>query len=264
MLIKEIKKRMTFEYRFLYVIFLLVFLWPEYVFAEPPFLTDDADPADLHEVEVYPFIFVISANDESNVFAPALEIDYGFIKDAEVQLVIPVLTTLPDHGEKATGLSDLNLNIKYRFLNETRYLPEIAIVPTVILPTGNVDRGLGNGRLWTQLPIWIEKHLDKWTIYTGGGYGFNSAPNQKTYAFGGFLVEREVSEKFVVGGEIFLQGSTVNHTSEDPDDGHVNLLNFGGEYQFSKSTAMIFSFGHSIGGVNQWIGFFGFHWSKIF
>lgn len=253
-----------YKFKKILLIFSCIFFlsYTTHLLAGPPFITDDPETAEYQQLEVYPFLSVTSAHHLSWIQMPALELDEGFMQNAEIHLILNVANYLPNHGKKYSGLGDTEVNVKYRFLNETNYLPSIAIVPTLELPSGNNDRSLGNGRLWTKLPIWLEKNWGKWKTYGGGGYAFNSAPNMKTYLFGGWVLQRNINDQLSLGGEIYLQGATVNSTQFLPfqDSGHVMLLNFGGSYQFSSSLSTLFSLGHSVTGTNQWVGYLGLQW----
>ena len=85
-------------------------------------------------------------------------------------------------------------------------MPQIGVFPMAELPTGNSDKGLGNGKTWWRLPIWIQKSWGDWTSYGGGGYVINHADGQKDYPFGGWLLQKDFGEKWTLGGEVFARG----------------------------------------------------------
>lgn len=41
----------------------------------------------------------------------------------------------------------------------------------------------------------------------GGGRAFNSAPGMNDYNFAGWLVQHSVTERLILGGEVFYQGA---------------------------------------------------------
>ncbi len=229
--------------------------------AAPPFITDDADPAPYGTLQAFLFATGFNATHTALWYAPAFEGDLGVLNNLEFHTIIPMAISTRTIGGNAFGLSDTLIGLKWRFLTETDYRPEIAIVPDWILPTGNADRQLGNGRSWTSLPIWIEKHFGPWTTYGGGGYIFNSAKGATNYKFAGWLVQRDLSEQLTLGAEIYSQGATATRIAPAQDSGPVTLINAGGNYNFTASQSLLFSLGHSIAGAKQWVGYLGWVWN---
>ena len=131
-------------------------------FAGPPFLTDDPEPVDYQHWETYLF----TLGDYSGgytVEGPALELNYGVLPDTQLHLVVPLTTVSGGSTPTVFGLGDTEFGIKYRFLHETNGWPQIGIFPMAELPTGDSDRGLGNGRTWFRLPLWLQKSWGPWT-----------------------------------------------------------------------------------------------------
>jgi hypothetical protein len=224
-------------------------------FAGPPFLTDDPEPVDFQHWEAYLFTLGDHPTGGYNVEGPAVELNYGALPDTQLHLVVPVTTVSGNGVPTATGLGDTEFGIKYRFLHETDTLPQIGIFPMAELPTGNADRGLGNGRTWFRLPLWLQKSFGPWTTYGGGGEALNSAPGQRNYPFGGWLVQRDFSPRLTLGGELFAQ-----RKDTDTDQGFATL-NFGGSYNFNEHFSLLFSAGHSVAGDRHMLWYFGFYWT---
>jgi hypothetical protein len=223
-------------------------------FAGPPFLTDDPEPVDYHHWENYLFA---TGDDEGGAYTingPAVEINYGPLPDTQLSLTAPLTTAGGDGAPTASGLGDVQLGIKYRFLHETNGWPQMAFYPAVTLPTGDASRGLGNGRAWVQLPLWAQKSWGAWTTYGGGGVNLNSAPGHRDNPFGGWLVQRDFGENLSLGGEFFAQGRDL-----DSDKGFV-AVNFGGEYRFTEHFSVLASAGHSIAGQEHTLWYFAIGW----
>ena len=121
------------------------------------------------------------------------------------------------------------------------------------LPTGDASRGLGNGRTWFGLPIWLQKSWGPWTTYGGGGAALNSAPGQRNYPFGGWLVQRNFGKHLTLGGEIFAQGPDT-----DSDNGFA-ALNFGGFYNVTEHFSLLFTGGHTVAGDRHTLWYFGLY-----
>jgi Putative MetA-pathway of phenol degradation len=223
------------------------------VFAAPPFLTDDPEPTDYRHWEAY---FFTSGDRSSKGYAvdgPAAELDYGAFPDTQLTLIVDMATAGGDGMRAASGFGDVLFSAKYRFVHETSDCPEIAFFPAVTFPTGDAARGLGNGRASFQLPLWAQKSFDSWTTYGGGGVSLNSAPGQRDFPFGGWLLQRGFGKQLTLGGELFAQGRDA-----DDDKGFV-APDFGGSYAFTEHFSMLASLGHSIVGDRHLLWYFGLY-----
>jgi hypothetical protein len=197
-------------------------------FAGPPFLTDDPEPVEYRHWEAYLFTIGMSSGSGYSIEGPAVEVNYGVWPDTQLHLVVPMTSVDGPGMPAASGLGDTELGIKYRFVHETRTWPQIGTFPMAELPTGDANRGLGNGRTWFRLPVWIQKSWGPWKTYGGAGAALNSAPGQRNYPFGDWLVQRNFGKHLTLGGEIFAQGPDT-----ESDNGFA-ALNFGGFYNVTE------------------------------
>jgi len=221
----------------------------------PPFLTDDPEPLDYQHWETYIFTIGNRSAGHYTVEGPALEVNYGAIPDVQLHWIAPMTTAGGNGSPARSGLGDMELGVKYRFVHETNGWPQIGVFPFVELPTGNANRGLGNGRVWYQLPLWVQKSWGPWMTDIGGGAALNSAPGQRDHPYGGWLLQRTIGDHLNLGGEVFAQGRDT-----DTDHGFV-ALNFGGSYNFNEHFSLLFSAGHSIAGDNQTLWYSGLYWT---
>ena len=223
--------------------------------AGPPFLTDDPEPVELGHWEAYLFAMYDGAPSTTAVDGPAFELNYGAAPNLQLHLVVPLTTAEPAGGPSAHGLGDLEVGVKYRFVEESEGQPQIGIFPMLELPTGNDRRGLGNGRLWARLPIWAQKSWGPWTSYGGGGYVVNTAPAARSYAFGGWFVQRQVSSRLTLGVEAYARGA-------DAAGGRgVSILNGGGMIDLGHGFSVLFSGGHSVAGEHHGVAYLGLYWT---
>jgi hypothetical protein len=128
-----------------------------HAFAGPPFLTDDPEPVDYQHWEAYLFANGDHTSGGYIINGPAVELNYGVLPDTQLHLIVPMTTVGSGGVPTVSGLGDTEFGIKYRFLHETNGWPQIGIFPMAELPTGDADRGLGNGRTWFRLPLWAQK-----------------------------------------------------------------------------------------------------------
>ncbi len=124
--------------------------------------------------------------------------------------------------------------------DEHGWRPEIGVFPLVEIPTGDADRGLGAGKTQVYLPIWIQKDFGRWTSYGGGGYWINPGAGRRDYWFAGWLLQRQVSERLALGGELFHQ------TASTSLGGDSTGFNLGGVYDLSEHYHLLFSAGSGL------------------
>lgn len=223
--------------------------------AGPPFLTDDPEPVPLRYWEAYVFSTYDRAVDAAQVQGPALEFNLGAAPDLQVHLVVPWGWNLPAGGPTRSGLGDVEVGVKYRFVRETDDRPQVGIFPMVELPTGNAARGLGNGRAWFRIPLWIQKSWGPWTTYGGGGWTINRAPGQRSQTFGGWLLQRDLGARLTLGGEVFAQGA-------DTQGGRgFAVADVGGSVNFTPGFSLLFSAGHTIRGERHTVAYLGLYWT---
>lgn len=224
-------------------------------FAGPPFMTDDPAPVDYKHSEFYVFTTYDKASDGKTTAVPAFEYNYGVLPDTQLHIVVPFTRNAPNGGSAEYGLGDVEVGVKYRFIQETDSSPQVGIFPMAELDTGDADKGLGNGKTWWRLPVWIQKSWGEWTTYGGAGYAINHADGAKNYPFGGWLLQKDIGEKWTLGGEVFSQGKTT------VDGRATTFLNFGGYYKFTPDFNLLFSAGHDVSGERHTVAYLGLWWT---
>lgn len=216
-------------------------LMPAAALAGPPFRTDDPEPVDYKHWEFYTFTTGTHVTDDTSGVGPAWEFNYGVFPNAMLHVVAPLAFDRPTGGPNQFGLGDVELGFKYRFVEQDKKgaRPSIGIFPLVELPTGDQDKGLGAGHARVFLPVWIQKDFGEWTTYGGGGYWFNKNDTygDKDYWFAGWLLQRKITEKLSLGGELFYQ------TADTIDGVDSAGFNLGGQYDLDDHNHLLFSIG---------------------
>jgi hypothetical protein len=254
-------------------IVVIIMLSAQRACAGPPFVTDDPEPVELHHWEVYLFSIYNHTAGSDAAQIPAIEVNYGAIPDVQLHLITPGVFDRPAGGSAEYGYGDTELGIKYRFVHETDYLPQIGTFPLVELPTGDSGRGLGNGQTQVFVPIWLQKSFGpdrKWTAYGGGGFWYNPGPEHRNYFRMGLELQRDLSEHLTLGGEIYhetpmaaqqpgMAGMIGHHESVSVigEHGHT-AFNLGGYYNFDEHRHLLFSAGRDIDGPNRLSIYLGF------
>ena len=232
---------------------------PRSGFAGPPFQTDDPEPVDLHHYEFYVFSAVDSTPLETDPVGPAFEFNWGALPNTQVHVVLSFGAIVPSDGPSAYGLLDTEVGVKYRFLSQTKDRPEVGTFPMVEVPTGSYSRGLGVGKASYKLPIWIQKDFGPWTSYGGGGYEVVPQDGFKNFPYAGWLLQRDVGEKWTLGGELWYHGPEGAVT---PHVHSSTMFDFGGYYYFRKPAfQLLFALGHSIAGQPETYAYLGLYWT---
>jgi hypothetical protein len=128
------------------------------------------------------------------------------------------------------------------------------------LPTGSAPKGLGVGRTWYKLPLWIQKSFGPWTAYGGGGETvFSNSPGFANYPFAGGLLQRDIGKRLALGTEAFYHGAEGAGT---PLDKNATLIDVGGYYKFrDPGFQLLFAYGHTVVGQSENYAYLGLYWT---
>jgi hypothetical protein len=243
-------------------------LWSQ---AGPPFQTDDPTPVDLGHYEAYVFGTVDGTPVETDTTGPAFEFNWGAIPNIQLHAILPLGAVFPLNnpiyspagaGSSAFGLTDMELGVKYGFIKQTKRRPQIGSFTMFEIPTGNSTRGLGVGRVWYKLPIWVEKEFGAWSLCGGLGYAVVPQTQYRNYLYGGYLVKREISKKLEVSAEVFSHAREGVATAQTQSS---TMIDAGGYYHFkSPGLQLLFAYGHSVAGQTENYGYLGLYktWGK--
>lgn len=238
-------------------VFFVLALPIENSWAGAPFRTDDPEMPDFKHAEAY-----IATTFSDNVgaasgTAPYFEFNYGVFPDVMAHVILPFAFNKIHSGPSTYGFGDMELGVKYRFVNleDSKFMA--ATFPLVVLPTGDDKRDLGAGHTRFFLPIWLQKSWGPWTSYGGGGWWRNPGENNKDYWFFGAVLQREMSRFLLLGAELFTQTKTTNDGDYEvgfnlgavinlAEDHHILVSmgrDFHGDNTFSAYLAYLFTFG---------------------
>jgi hypothetical protein len=224
-----------------------ILLLPGSATAGPPFRTDDPVPVDLGHYEFYTFSTGTHVSNDISGVLPGFEFNYGLIPDGQFHVVAPVAFDSPSGDSTRLGYGDTELGFKYRFIHEDRkgWMPQVATFPLLEIPTGDGGRGLGAGHVSAFFPIWVQKSFGKWTTYGGGGYWINHGNGDRDFWFVGWLLQRQVTDKLTLGGEIFYQ------TADAVDGKDSTAFNVGGFYDITAHNHILFSAGTGLQNASE-------------
>jgi len=178
----------------------LLFLMVMPAYAGPPYLTDDPEPTDLHHYEIYAFGSGTAMRDGMDGEA-GIDFNYGGAEDLQLTAILP-LTYEP--GSK-TGIGNIELAAKYRFLKQDDIGFDVATFPALILPSASEDVGSQHAAFF--LPLWAQKDIGPWSVFGGGGCTLNENGDDRNFCSAGLAITREVISGLRVGAEVFHQGA---------------------------------------------------------
>lgn len=236
--------------------------------AGPPFQTDDPQPIDYRHYELYIFGVSDGTSLETDLNAPSLELNWGALPNVHLHVIVPAATVLPANnpalapagtGPQAFGLGDIELGIKYRFVQEGKHRPMVGTFVMFEMPTGNAAKGLGVGKAWYKVPLWVQKSFGPWTTYGGGGVTLVKAIGYRNFPFAGWLVQRDLGKKWTLGTEVFYHGPEGLGT---PQTRPATLVDFGGYYKFrDPGFQFLFCYGHTAIGQKENYAYLGLYWT---
>ncbi len=214
--------------------------------AGPPYQTDDPEPVDYRHYEVYVASQMTRTASGKSGTLPHLEFNYGAAPDVHVHLLAPYVFSTPAGAATERGYGDTELGVKYRVVHESDTHPMVGVFPILLSPTGDSDKGLGNGGSQLFLPIWLQKKLGNgWQTYGGGGYWIVHGLADQNYWFAGWQIQKELSERLTLGAEVF------HRTEQLAGQGASSGFNLGGNYNVDEHNHLLFSFGKGIQNVDQ-------------
>jgi hypothetical protein len=228
--------------------------------AGPPFQTDDPQPIDFRHYEFYTFGTSDGTRVETDTAGPAVEFNWGALPNVHLHIIVPAAAIFPSGmGPRAFGIGDIELGVKYRFVQETKKRPMIGTFVMFEMPSGDAARGLGVGKTWYKLPIWVQKSSGPWTSYGGAGETIVRAPGYRSYPFAGALLQRDLGKKWTLGAEVFYHGPQGIATAQTRP---ATMVDVGGYYKFrDPGFQLLFCYGHTAIGQKENYAYLGLYWT---
>ncbi len=235
----------------------------------PPYQTDDPVPVDLHHYEFYIFGGVDGTPVELDSTGPAFEFNWGALPRVQLHAILPWGVVAPlNHpvnapsgaGPDEFGLTDMELGAKIAWIKETRHFPQVGSFTMFEMPLGDSDKGLGVGKVWYKLPVWLQKNEGKWLFDGGGGYQIVPQTGYRNFPYTGWLIKRELSEQWELGAEVFAHGTEGSAPAQTQAS---TMIDVGGYYHFKHNTneQFLFCYGHSIAGQTENYAYVGMYWT---
>lgn len=251
------------------------FLWlflvcaaPELWAQGPPFQIDDPVPVDFQHYEFYIFGAVDGTPVELDPTGPAFEFNWGALPRVQLHGILPLGAVIPSNspvylpsgtGPSAYGLTDMELGVKLALIKESPHTPQIGTFTMFEMPTGNDTKGLGVGKAWYKLPVWMQKNIGKWTLDGGAGYQVAPQTGFRDFPYGGFLLKKELNERLELAAEVFSHG---REGIAAPQTQSSTMIDAGGYCHFKRDgMQLLFAYGHSVAGQTENYAYLGMYWT---
>lgn len=137
-----------------------------------------------------------------------MDVVLGFPYQWKKTRIDGVVTT--DPTEQGDGISDLSLEAKWRFFEKDRL--SFALKPGITLPTGDENKGLGNGRVSYSLMFITTKDIKPWAFHLNLGHTRNEyklqsdkEANRKDIWHTSLAAEVEIAKDLKVVGNIGME-----------------------------------------------------------
>jgi len=157
----------------------ITFVLAETAFAAHPLITDDTGTQGMgkSQIEVNGE-FSTDKEKEEGITKEEREgelasiVSYGLVENTDIVLGIPYQSIkIKENGDVISGedgMGDVSLEIKWRFYEKEG--ASFALKPGITLPTGDEDKGLGNGRASYSLVFITSGEIDAWAFHFNLGY----------------------------------------------------------------------------------------------
>ena len=213
---------------------------------KPPLITDEADTIGKGKAELeFNYEYAHNSHDgiteKENVVESKLT--YGAGENIDLSIIVPY-KSIKIKGEKefsSDGLSDLSIDLKWRFFEE--HGSSLAIRPRITLPTGDHDKDLGAGKATYSLFLLGTKEAKPWVFHANLGYlrneheiaegaegGESAEAERKNLLYASVADEVEVTEHLELVADLGM------HTNPDKaSNTHPAYILGGFIYEVNKS-----------------------------
>jgi hypothetical protein len=176
-------------------------------FAGHPLGTEDPGTADRLTLQM-------EVTGENDHFADGSETDLGLtlttgiVPRLDIALAAGYVFLAPDEGSSENGVGDLELKLKWNFLEEQGNVPGLALKLGSTLPTGDEGKGLGSGGYDLSAALIAGKALGNVEIYLNFGYTRidKTAEGDKRNIYSASLAGKwEMIEALALVGEVLYE-----------------------------------------------------------
>ncbi len=195
----------------------------------PPFLSDDPVPTDYRHYEIYVFGNGVTAREGASGDA-GIDFNYGASPDLQLTAALPLSYERPDGGHLASGVGNIELAAKFRFLHQESFGWDVAVFPRLFLPSGS---NLGEQHASLLIPVWLGKDRDDWSTFGGGGCALNRGGGSQDFCLAGWALTRRFPSDLNLGAELY-------HQTADTRGGSAStIVGVGATYDLNENVHLL-------------------------
>jgi len=181
-----------------------------------PLTTDDAWTVEKGKFQLETGFEAARQDNRDWEYAPSLALSYGLSERADLGIGSGYTFLDPKEEERVDGLSDTEVKLKYRLMDEKGWVPAFALAGKVKFPTASSSKGLGSGAADFTINAAATKNLSKQlALHLNLGYTFmgDGGDNELNYSIAAQYV---LAEKLGLGGEIVGGNNLNGRKGDDP------------------------------------------------
>lgn len=203
--------------------------WAPPAYAGPPFMTDDPTPTAPGHYEIY--LFGNATTTSGGVSGEAgIDFNSGAARDLQITAVVPMNYERFNGGKIDTGIGNIEIAAKFRFLHQETAGWNVAVFPRLTLPAAS---RLGDDHASLLIPVWVGRDWENWSTFGGGGCAINRGGNSQDYCIAGWAITHRIAPRLQLGAEIF-------HAAPDTKDGSAStILGFGTVYDVNEQVSLL-------------------------
>lgn len=167
--------------------------------AGPPYVADDPEPTDFRHYEIYLFATGESSRG-GRATAAGLDFNYGATPDLQLTGVVPIVDEHPSGERAKTGVGNIELAAKYRFVHQNEIGWDVAVFPRLFLQSPSRD--VGEQHTSVLLPLWLEKDWPGWSTFGGGGWVYNRGTGAQDFYLAAWALTHQFTDRLQLGAEI--------------------------------------------------------------
>ncbi len=211
---------------------LLLLLWPGAAFGAHPLITDDTGTQGAGNVQIeLNGEYAKGGGDSATEIAATVSV--GLAEDVDIVLSVPYQFLRSDDGQggkiSEDGVADAGVELKWMFYEGESV--GFAVKPGVTVPTGDEEKGLGDGKASYGLVFIATKDFGLSAVHLNVGFTRNGEEFRDVWHYS-LAAEYGVAENLVlvgnIGGEtnpdrgsdthpLFILGGLIYSVSEDVD-----------------------------------------------
>ena len=213
--------------------------------AGPPYAVNDPETPERHWIELN--IGYLSSHGRGYEIQeyPSIDINYSYLNNLQLTLAVTGVSIRESGAKRKPSFADVWTEVKWRFQEEKKNRPQLALDYAIKLPTAGRSQGLGTGNVDHTMLLIGQKAIGRLTIF--GNVGINIVGNHdgRNNALYGIVCDYQLTEHLDVGAEVY------GNTSAAVGERAELAWGLGLTYRFAPDRALLLKAGRSVQGFSD-------------